>query len=89
MLFLDAKVLVLKIGRKKEVSCHPQCTRGQKWRRRCGKVEVFLASRKKINLRIEFKTKFENTCSLAWRDTPDLLIPTLDVNSFLALFFKK
>lgn len=35
---------------------------------------VFLISRKKINFRIEFKTKYWNECSLAWRGESDLLI---------------
>lgn len=50
---------------------------------------VFLASKKKMNFRIEFKTKFENKCSLAWRDKSDLLVLPWDGNSFLVLFFKK
>ena len=50
---------------------------------------VFLISRKKINFRIEFKTKYWNECSLAWRGESDLLIPPLDANNFLVLSFKK
>lgn len=53
---------------------------------------VFLVTWKKINFRIEFKTKFGNECSLDWGgdggDESDL-IPSLDANSFFVFPFKK
>lgn len=48
---------------------------------------VFFASQKKINFRIEFKTKFGNECFLTIMIDSDLLIPLLDANSFLVFSF--
>lgn len=57
-------VLVLTFLRqKKSVAIYH--AQGEEVEEGCGKEGFFLASRKKIHFRIEFKTKFGDKCSLA------------------------
>lgn len=88
ILWHDPNVLVLRFLRTKKSVVHTQCTKRDMEERMC-KGRIFFASQKKINFRIEFKTKFGNECSLATIGDSDLLIPLLDANSFLVFFFKK